>query len=89
MLKTLQTLLTVSEVQAEVLNSHASETNELNDFCDGLLCKSHPLFSTDKSALQIIGYYDEMEVVNPIGSYVSKHKLGCLFFTIGNIRPKY
>ena len=48
-----------------------------------------PLFSTEKTALQIIGYYDEVEVVNPIGSCVSKHKLGCLFFTPGNIQPKH
>ena len=49
---------------------------------------SHPLFQTDENALQIIGYY-EVEVVNPIGSYVSTHKLGCLYFTIANIRPQY
>lgn len=45
--------------------------------------KTHPLFSTD------IAYYDEMEVVNPIGSYVSKLKLGCHFFTLGNISPQH
>ena len=52
------------------------------------ICGLHPLFSTEKNALQIIGYYDELEVVNPIGSYVSRHKLCCLFFTIGNIQPQ-
>ena len=54
-----------------------------------MMFKSHPLFSTEKTVLQIIGYYDEVEVVNPIGSYVSKHKLGCLFFTLRNIQPKH
>ena len=42
---------------------------------DGSLFKAHPLFSSDVHALQIIAYYDEMEIVNPIGSYVKKHKL--------------
>lgn len=40
-------------------------------------------------SLQIIAYFDELEVTNPIGSYVKTHKLGCLFFTLGNIRPMY
>ena len=47
------------------------------------------MFSTDPFALQIIGYYDELEVVNPIGSYVKKHKLGCMFFFLGNVRPQF
>ena len=47
------------------------------------------MFSSDPNSLQIIAYYDELEFVNLIGSYVKKHKLGCLFFTLGNIRPKY
>ncbi len=86
---TLNALLALNEVQAEVLNPHSAEGNNLSDFCDGLIFKSHCLFSTDPTALQIIGYYDELEVVNPIGSYVKKHKLGCLFFILGNIRPQY
>ena len=47
------------------------------------------MFSVQSDALQIIAYYDELEVTNPIGSYVNTHKLGCLFFTLGNIRPMY
>lgn len=86
---TLKTLLSLPEVQAEVLKPHYAENDELRDFCDGQLFKSHPLFQTYDNALQIIGYYDEVEVVNPIGSYVSKHKLGCLFFILANIRPQY
>lgn len=60
------------------------------DFCDGLIFKEHPMFGSDPYALQIISYFDELEVVNPIVvSYVSKHKLGCIFFILGNIRPRY
>ena len=61
----------------------------MSDFCDGLIFKSHPLFSTDSNALQVIGYYDEVEVVNPIGSFVSKNKLGGVFFFLGNVTPRY
>ena len=89
LLDTLKTLLSVVEIQSEILNPHPANGNKLSDFCDGSIFKLHPLFGADPNALQIIGYYDELEVVNPIGSYVSKHKLGCLFFMLGNIRPRY
>ena len=48
-----------------------------------------PLFSVDPYVLLIIGYYDDLEVVNPLGSYIKKHKLGWLFFFLGNVRPQY
>ena len=62
----------------------------LQDFCDGTACKEHPAIAgNDCTMLQIVAYFDELEVTNPIGSYVKKHKLGCIFFTIGNIRPAF
>jgi hypothetical protein len=30
------------------------------------------------NGIQIIAYYDEIEVVNPLGSKTSKHKLGTI-----------
>ena len=87
---TLGKMMELDDYQSEVLNPHMSTSNDcLGDFCDGSLYKSHPLFSLDPYALQIIGYYDDVEVVNPLGSYVEKHKLGCLFFFLGNVRPQY
>ena len=49
----------------------------------------HPLFSQDPQALQIISYYDKLELCNPLGTHVKKHKLGILLFTLGNIDPKF
>ena len=48
----------------------------MGDYCDGDSFKEHPLFSQDPTALQIMVFYDDMEVVNPLGSYTKKHKLG-------------
>ena len=85
--QTLKKLLSLEEFQSEILNPHImADSNILGD---GSLFKAHPLFSSDVHALQIIAYYDEMEIVNPIGSYVKKHKLGCLFFFLANVRPQY
>lgn len=61
----------------------------MEDFCDGALYKNHPIFSTDPLALQVIAYYDELELCNPLGTHVKKHKLGIVFFSLGNIHPKY
>ena len=80
----------LDNVQAEIFHPRPTESESfLSDFCDGSLFRSHPLFRTTPTALQIVAYYDELEVVNPIGSYVKKHKLGCIFFFLGNIRPQY
>ena len=72
------------------MNPHCnSNPDMLSDFCDGSLFQTHPLFSIHAHALQVIAYYDELEIVNPIGSYVRKHKLGCLFFFLANVRPQF
>ena len=80
----------LEDYQAEVFNPRPSVLPDLlTDFCDGTVFSNHSLFSTNKHALQIVGYYDDLEVVNPLGSYMKKHKLGCLYFFLGNIRPQY
>ena len=60
-----------------------SGTEVLSDFCDGQAFHTHPLFSDHPNALQLLLYYDDVEVVNPIGSHRKIHKLGtcaCSFF---------
>ena len=61
----------------------------IEDICDGQIFKQHPLFSQDPCALQIIAYYDEVELCNPLGTHVKQHKLGIVFFTLGKIHPKF
>ena len=48
----------------------------LGDYCDGSIFKNHDLFSSIPRALQVMLYYDDVEVVNPIGSRTKTHKLG-------------
>ncbi|KAK3723306.1 hypothetical protein QZH41_008118, partial [Actinostola sp. cb2023] len=52
------------------------QNGRIYDFCDSEAYKCHPLFSRDQSALQIMLYYDDVEVVNPLGSKTKKHKIG-------------
>ena len=48
----------------------------MTDFCDSPEYRSNELFSQDDTALQIMLYYDDLEVCNPLGSSKTKHKLG-------------
>lgn len=90
LLKSLRSLLSDSTVMEEVTNfpQRVRTDATLEDFCDGQMFKDHPLFSTDPMALQIIAFYDEVELCNPLGTHVKKHKLGIVLFTLGNIQPK-
>ena len=51
------------------------------DMCDGEAFRSHPLYGIDPQALQVILYYDDLEICNPLGSSVKKHKLGMYRYT--------
>ena len=59
-----------------MLRGHSITDERLGDFCDGSLFENHPLFSVEPHALQIMLYFDELEVCNPLGSSAKVHKLG-------------
>ena len=63
-------------VLIQVENGHKTSSGTLEDFCDGEVFTSHPLFSCHCNALQILLYFDELEVCNPLGSKAKIHKLG-------------
>ena len=48
----------------------------MKDFCDGDFFKDHPVFTSNPLAIQVILYYDDIEVANPLGSKAGNHKLG-------------
>lgn len=88
-LETLKTLLSQEDVFQEVINGHVSNDGVLRDLCDGSIMKEHPLFTAQTKALQLVLYYDEFIVVNPIGSKVKKFKMGTFYMTLANIPPQY
>ena len=58
------------------MRGHQRSDELLEDFCDSPKFKSHPLFGSKQNALQILLYFDECELCNPLGSFRKKHKLG-------------
>jgi hypothetical protein len=76
LLSSLELLLSDQFIFDEVFRGHKRSDSLLSDYCDGSLYNSHNLFSKDHTALQLIVYYDDVEVCNPLGSRAKKHKLG-------------
>jgi len=60
----------------QVQENASSNSSTMEKFEHGEYAKRHPLFSTDKSALQLLFYYDGFEVVNPLGSKTNTHHMG-------------
>ena len=55
--------------------SHQSSSGKIHDYCDGVQFKTHLLFATWPNALQIILYYDDLEVCNALETKAKIHKL--------------
>ena len=91
LLASLKSLLSDSSIMDEVEQCPLRVRSDglIEDYCDGNRFKSHPLFSKDPRALQIIAFFDELELCNPLGTHVKKRKLAIVLFTLGNIHPKY
>ena len=66
----------------QIDQGHSSTDDVLRDYCDGNSYSKHPLLAKDHSFLQIILYYDDLEVCNPIGSKRIIHKLGRGFISV-------
>lgn len=61
-----------------MLSGHKRHDGLLSDYCDGRAYDAHPLFSQYTNCLEVILYYDDVEIFNPLGSRAKKHKLGLL-----------
>ena len=70
LLQTLAQLLQNDNIQKELQASQNQDATIYSDFSSGSVWEEHPLFSDKPEALQIVANYDELEIVNPIGSYV-------------------
>lgn len=79
-LESLRALLNDTSV-FQLSNSRVRFDGVLGGFCDGQLFRANPLFNSMTSAIQIIAYYDELEICNPLRSYVKKQAWRCLLFS--------
>lgn len=56
---------------------------------DSLHFTNHPLFTQDQFALRLAIFFDEVEMVSPLGSKTKKHDQGMFLFQIHNMPPSW
>ena len=55
---------------------HCSDGKIMRDVCDGSIFTNNNILCENERALQIIAYYDEFTLTNPLGSRAKKYKIG-------------
>jgi len=88
-LDVLRLILRQPDILDSILGRQQSDSSSLCDFQDGSIYRSHPVFCSSKQSLSIHLYTDEFEVVNPLGSRKTLHKVLAFYFFIGNLHPRY
>ena len=83
-------LATLKQILNNPTVRHMINNEQINDqlmtsYRDGLQYQHHGLFVDHPNALRIQLYYDDIEVVNPLGSKKSIHKLGMFYYSIENL----
>ena len=89
-LQTLERLLSHEEVIAQVFSPITDICNDftcVRGYKDGILFKTNKLFSSTNHSLQLMLYQDAFEVVNPLGSAKTVHKLLAVYYVLGNLHP--
>lgn len=88
-LETLRTMFNNQEI-LHAFQQAKENKGFYEDICDGEYVQTNRLFSLDKNALQLQLYYDDFETANPLlGSKKGIHKLGCIYFILRNLPPKF
>lgn len=59
-----------------MLKDHRRTDGLIGDYCDGSFIINHSYFQRTPNVLQLLIYFDEMEVCDPLASHKGVHKLG-------------
>ena len=84
--RTLSLLLSHEDILGEVSKRTTEHTEGvIRSYNDGEMWRENVLFTIDEPSLQLILYYDDFNVVNPLGNKVVKYKSSAFYFVLGNI----
>ncbi|KAK3107180.1 hypothetical protein FSP39_008706, partial [Pinctada imbricata] len=61
----------------------------LLDIIDGSVFKDHEIFCAFETSLQLLLYYDDVEICNPLGKKAGTHKIGVFYYSIANMPKVY
>ena len=86
--KTLELLLNQREYYHYYTNNHYSADEFMRDICDGDVVKEHKFNAENKSFLQLILSFDDLEIQNPLRANKCHH-ISMFYFQIANIPCEY
>lgn len=87
-LQTLKALLKHDDILGQVLQGHKSDNGIIASYTDAQLFEESEFFQLHPDGLQIILYYDDFQITNPLRRR-NQYKLGAFYFLLGNVHPKY
>lgn len=85
---TLMELLQDTSIVFQVLNPNSNLPTVLQDYSDAELCRKNSFLQSNPKCIKLIIFQDAFEVVNPLGSAKSKHKLVGVYMTLANLYPQ-
>lgn len=87
--ESIQSLLDDDAIYEQYIQSqnYVPSAEYYKDIHDGSLLSSHPVLSTDPTAIAIMFYEDDVELVNPLGSAKCVHKLTTVEYTLSFLKP--
>lgn len=89
-LDNLRQILKHDDVCRQIFTLPQQSPGIYSDFTDGLFYKENVIFKIvdiNSPPLSLILYFDEFEIVNPIGAFRKKHKISAFYYMIGNLNP--
>lgn len=89
LLENLQAFIKNNDVLDFVMNAPQTNQNTVfTDIYDGTIFQNNEIFSQFPN-IQLLLYFDEFSVTNPLRGNQSKHKLAVFYYTLGNIPITY
>ncbi|XP_065901791.1 uncharacterized protein [Dysidea avara] len=88
LLKSLKALLDHPEICDEIVKDNCRTDGLIGDYCYASFIRNDPYFQDNENALQLLLYFDEVEVCDALASHRGEHKLGLFYYTIANLRPE-
>lgn len=77
------------ECTKPIKDTTCTSAHVLNYVCDGSVFKSNAVFMDSGVTLKLVLYQDAFEVVNPLGSAKTKHKIVGVYFMLANFDQFY
>lgn len=87
-IQVLKLVLSDKKIREYIDSEEPSPDGFLFSSIDGQFFKTHPFFQKYANAIRIKLYYDELEVVNPLGSKTTIHKQAAFYYQIDNLPDK-